>query len=138
MIWDTSSLDNAYHKFGNVAKVDHWFKAKCFTLEMRVATGPGKSIKINGKPDWWQPPFRVDGFKLPHLLMSAKLDACLIMRNKSYPNINPSIALELEKIARKKPKHDWRVELISAFESLTYQRQGRNKWVLIEVGKGYA
>lgn len=138
MIWDTPSLSAAYDKFGNVVKVEHWFKAECFMPGIRIATGPGKSIKINGKPDWWLPPFRVDGFKLPHLRMNTKLDACLVMRNKSYPDIFPSSAIELEKIARKKPKHNWRVELISAFESLTYQRQGRNKWVLIETGKGYA
>lgn len=138
---DTPKLENAYRKFGNVAYVESWFKAECFAPPiMRNADGIGKVVgvtKITGKPLWYLPVVQLEYRPAERLRMNQKLDFALIYCNK-LTKISAATALELEKIARKKPKKDWRVELISAFESLTYQRQGRKKWLLVEIGKGYA
>lgn len=138
---DTPKLENAYRKFSNVAHVEGWFKAKCFAPVMRNADAAGTVVsvtKLTGKPLWYLPVVQLSYRPMERLKMSESLDFAIIYCGKSYPKISPSKAMDLELIARKKPKKDWRVELISAFESLIYQRQGRNKWVLVEVGMGYA
>jgi hypothetical protein len=141
-IKDTSRLENAYAKFGNVAYVEGWFQADCFKADtIRVAVKSGSIVEVTkktGKPLWYLPVLQLEYRPLERLKMSACLDFSLIYCGKSFPKISPRTARDLELIARKRSQKDWRVELISAFESLTYQRQGRNKWVLVEVGKGYA
>ena len=141
-IKDTSRLENAYAKFGNVAHVEGWFRADCFKANfIRIAEKAGSIIDVTqkkGKPLWYLPVIQLEYRPAERLKMNALLDFSLIYCGKSYPKISPQTAMYLERIARKKPKRDWRVELISAFKSLTYQRQGRNKWVLVEIGKGYA
>ena len=46
--------------------------------------------------------------------------------------------MTFENMARKDPDHDWRAELITALRDATYQRQGKNRWVLIASGPGFA
>lgn len=126
--------------------VNGWFGAKIFkSPTLRIATGPAKLKQNNkgfdrksGKPLFWLPCIQLEYKPLERLRMDCNIDCCLVMRDSSFPEIYPKQAIELERIARKNPKKDWRIEIISAFESLTYQRQGLNKWLLIEVGKGYA
>lgn len=45
---------------------------------------------------------------------------------------------EFEEMARKDPNHDWRMTLMSALHGEVYQRQGDEKWVLIESNQGFA
>jgi hypothetical protein len=40
--------------------------------------------------------------------------------------------------ARKSPKADWRVSLNDPLRDREYQRQGKNKWVLVKSGMGFA
>lgn len=141
---ETKTLENAYKKFGNVQYVDEWFGAECWKDEdgfMRPVDYSGNVKKINSirkKPMWYRAILQLDFRPAERLNMNERLDTALIQKGKRWPNIYPETAIELERIARKSPKNDWRVELISAFESLIYQRQGIKKWVLIEIGKGYA
>ena len=44
----------------------------------------------------------------------------------------------IELQARKEPNHDWRFAFRGPLRDATYQRQGRNEWVLVESGDGYA
>ena len=46
--------------------------------------------------------------------------------------------LYIEKKARLDPNRDWRAVLDLALRSAVYQRQGYNKWVLVEKGQGFA
>jgi len=46
--------------------------------------------------------------------------------------------MTFENMARKDPDHDWRAEFVSPMRDATYQRQGRNFWVLIASGPGFA
>jgi len=43
-----------------------------------------------------------------------------------------------ESQARKNPHHDWRLILHDPFHSREYQRHGRNLWVLVKSGPGFA
>jgi hypothetical protein len=137
----TSKLENAYAKFGNVAHVEGWFQADCFkadTIRVAEKVRPIRDVTHGRQPLWYLPVIQLEYRPAERLKMSAPLDFSLIYCGRSFPKISPRIAMDLERIARKKPRKDWRVELISAFESLTYQRQGRNRWFLVEVSKGYA
>jgi len=138
---ETEHLENAYRRFGNIAYVDHWFGADCFKPPvMRNADGRGKlkKVKVAGRPFWMEPAIQLEVRRYERLSMKKRLDAFLITIDGLYPDIFPKDTRTLEKIARKEPGKDWRIEIIDAFESLTYQRQGTNKWLLIEMGKGYA
>lgn len=140
-MYETPRLENAYRKFANTMHVEHWFKAECFAPPMvRNSDGIGHVVEVTRgrQPIWYLPIIQLEYRPMERLKMSDRLDFSLIYCGKSYPKIEPHTVMDLERIARKKPKRDWRVELISAFESLTYQRQGRNKWVLVEIGKGFA
>lgn len=139
MIFNTPSFKNSYDRYGNVAYVKGWYRAECFVSPaMRIAQEPGREIKFRNKPDWFLPAIQLDFRKAERLNMNESLEYCLIMKGKFYPKIFPATALDLEKIARKSIKRDWRVEIIGVFESLTYQRQGWKKWILVEIGKGAA
>ncbi len=143
---ETSKLENAYIKFGDVMYVEHWFNAKAFRPpDVRIQEKSARIIdkkkavnKKTGKPLWWIPAMQLECRRYERLDMNEKIDACIVHYGLRYPNIFPKTAMELERIARKKPNKDWRVEIIEAFEDRTYQRQGRNKWLLINTGKGYA
>ena len=50
-----------------------------------------------------------------------------------YPTL-----MKFENMARKDPNHDWRAECDLPLRSATYQRQGKNEWVLVASGKGFA
>lgn len=52
---------------------------------------------------------------------------------KSYPSL-----MTFENMARKNPDHDWRAECFLALREATYQRQGKNEWVLVSSGDGFA
>lgn len=43
-----------------------------------------------------------------------------------------------EKRAQRNPKHDWRIVLHGPLHGETYQRQGRNTWILVEKNNGFA
>jgi hypothetical protein len=45
---------------------------------------------------------------------------------------------EFEKMAQLDPNHDWRLLLEAPLRSREYQRQGIEKWVLIDSGMGFA
>ena len=46
--------------------------------------------------------------------------------------------MTFENLARKDPDHDWRYYHLTALYDETYQRQGRNLWLLVKSGPGYA
>lgn len=46
--------------------------------------------------------------------------------------------MKFEKMARKEPNHDWRAVCQLPLRDAVYQRQGENRWVLIESGMGFA
>lgn len=45
---------------------------------------------------------------------------------------------KFENAARKDPHHDWRLILEAPLRSREYQRHGKNEWVLIASGQGFA
>lgn len=46
--------------------------------------------------------------------------------------------MRAENVARKDPNHDWRITLDGPLHGETYQRQGRNQWVLVKKNMGFA
>lgn len=46
--------------------------------------------------------------------------------------------MKFENMARKDPDHDWRCILDAPLRSREYQRQGKNDWILINSGQGFA
>lgn len=50
-----------------------------------------------------------------------------------YPTL-----MKFENEARKDPDHDWRAECFLPLRDATYQRQGKNTWILIKSGRGFA
>lgn len=47
-------------------------------------------------------------------------------------------AMRFENMARKFTSKDWRIFFLGPMSEAEYQRQGRNKWVLIRKGLGFA
>ena len=45
---------------------------------------------------------------------------------------------KFERMAQKDPDHDWRLILEAPLRSRVYQRHGKNEWVLIASGQGFA
>lgn len=43
-----------------------------------------------------------------------------------------------ENRAAKKPRHDWRIVMHAPLAGRTYQRHGKNTWVLVEKNMGFA
>jgi hypothetical protein len=144
---DTNSLENVYTLFGNVAYVEHWFGRmqsagynynplrKCDEAATRL-----RHIKsLKGQPAWFRRAHKLEYKPFNRLDLNKKFeDSCLITCGKTYSPINFTSYRQIEMAARKNKKKDWQIEIIHAFESFVYQRQGRNKWVLIEIGKGFA
>jgi len=52
---------------------------------------------------------------------------------KDYPTLRT-----FENMARKDPDHDWRAVLMTPLRDATYQRHGKNRWVLVASGMGFA
>lgn len=50
-----------------------------------------------------------------------------------YPTL-----MKFENMARKDPDNDWRAECFLPLRGATYQRQGKNEWVLIDSNQGFA
>lgn len=46
--------------------------------------------------------------------------------------------MKFENMARKDPNHDWRLILDAPLRSREYQRHGKNQWVLVKSGQGFA
>ncbi len=46
--------------------------------------------------------------------------------------------MKFENMARKDPNHDWQLILDAPLRSRIYQRHGRNNWVLVKSGQGFA
>jgi hypothetical protein len=46
--------------------------------------------------------------------------------------------MKFENMARKTPNADWRYKRITGLHDEEYQRQGKNYWVMIHSGEGYA
>ena len=59
-------------------------------------------------------------------------DSEIVFDPKGYLEWNhyPTL-MKFENMARKDPNHDWRAVLILPLREATYQRQGKNRWVLI-------
>ena len=134
---DTEHLENAYRPFGNIAFVDHWYKAPSLIGTMRPVVD-NKTMVICRKPKHFQRVLQLEYRPAERLRMNEVLDFALIMRNGRYITTGVKTAYDLELVARKKKKYDWRVEIITAFTTYIYQRQGRKKWLLIEMCRGYA
>lgn len=45
---------------------------------------------------------------------------------------------QAEKLAAKSPNHDWRISLHGPLSGRTYQRHGKDLWVLVEQNQGFA
>jgi hypothetical protein len=52
---------------------------------------------------------------------------------KSFPTL-----MKFENMARRSPKADWRAVLFLPLREAEYQRQGKNRWVLVRTGMGFA
>jgi len=55
------------------------------------------------------------------------------MEFDAYPTLQ-----RFENMARKAPGRDWQAILMLPLRGATYQRQGRNLWVLVESNRGFA
>lgn len=80
-----------------------------------------------------------------HKIIAGFGDA-IITKNDKYvyqepPNMEwedaPTL-MRFENRARKEPDCDWRFSLNLPLRSAIYQRHGKNEWVLIETGMGFA
>jgi hypothetical protein len=53
-------------------------------------------------------------------------------------DIAPKTVADIEKWAKESPDRDWRIVLNGPLHGETYQRQGVNKWVMVESNDGFA
>ena len=72
-------------------------------------------------------------------------DAQILKNGELIYNAPPNLEWEdaktlmtFENMARKDPNHDWRYWYYAPLREALYQRQGRNEWVLIKTGLGFA
>lgn len=87
------------------------------------------------------------GAKPIHAKMNARLHAgfgvTTLLRDGEYVESHydyetcPTF-IHFENVARKDPGHDWRVRVDGPLSDVTYQRHGRNEWVAVEKGLGFA
>jgi hypothetical protein len=56
--------------------------------------------------------------------------------NQSYESCMS--VLQAENLAKKEPRHDWRIVLHGPLHGETYQRQGPKNWVCVETNRGFA
>ena len=52
--------------------------------------------------------------------------------------VDAPLLSNFEELAMKEPEADWRYHLDLPLRSAVYQRQGKEKWVLIKKGQGFA
>ena len=65
-----------------------------------------------------------------------EVDGKIIFREDDSDNFKTVRKFEL--MARKKPRGDWRIVLDGPLSGHTYQRQGKNNWVLVKKNMGFA
>lgn len=65
-------------------------------------------------------------------------DGSTVYINSSTPGETARRLKHFEALARKDPDHDWSVFLNLPLYDATYQRHGKNKWVLVRKGNGFA
>lgn len=147
---DTKSLENAYQKFGDVMYVSHWFRemqeVPWYNYNpLRKIGAPKFKLRhiqwIYGRPTWYRRTVNVLR-KDKRLDLSTKKPsdfmATIMVTVNGRFIVEKSSYKEIERYCVRHASKDCRIEIISAFEALTYQRQGRKKWMLIKVGKGFA
>lgn len=61
-----------------------------------------------------------------------------VVFSEKYDDKEYHTLAEFEAMAEKDPEHDWRVLLHAPLRSSEYQRQGKDRWVLINSGPGFA
>ena len=81
----------------------------CLSYQLGVGFGMACVTK-DGKPVWEERP-----------------------NTKRYPRLR-----RFELMAREDPDHDWRYEHFAPLTNFTVQRQGKNKWIIIDSGIGFA
>ena len=82
-------------------------------MRRRIAVGLGMAaLTCDGKEVWSQS-------------NESDYDQCLSVR-------------QAENKARKKPNADWRIHLHGPMHGEVYQRQGNDRWVLVEKDEGFA
>lgn len=115
----------------------------------------------NGKPAWWQPPLARGaqqcgclncGPKPNRLNLRQRIavgfgdayasrDGAVVLREAHGPHVtdkdSPTVQ-QAENMARKDPNHDWRIRFYGPLSGQTYQRHGRNEWVLVDTDRGFA
>lgn len=52
---------------------------------------------------------------------------------EKYPTL-----MKFENMARKEPDSEWTAELMIPLRNASYQRHGKNTWVLVDQGQGFA
>lgn len=68
----------------------------------------------------------------------SKDSECVFQPDPNTPWGQSPTLMRFENMARKDPDHDWRAHLLLPLREAVYQRQGKNKWVLVKVGQGFA
>lgn len=77
----------------------------------------------------------IAGFGLAMITMNG--EPIYIERPNIEWNDAPTL-MKFENMARKNPDNDWRYILELPLRSAIYQRHGKNNWVLIKTGLGFA
>lgn len=148
MVWKglnikgTETLDNAYKKFGDIAYVDHWYKKMPGEIYnknplRRSEEKKPKVLPIFKRPLWYRRAVKTINRKDRYLNIFEKQEHFLVTRNEAFGKYSYlRTTHEVELRARKNKDNDWRIEIMDFSENLIYQRQGKNKWLLIEIAKG--
>lgn len=84
-----------------------------FNLRDRIAVGFGfAAVLKDGEPVWAEDP-------------STKFEDCWT-------------GMKAENAARRSPRHDWQIVMDAPLKGRTYQRHGKNTWVLVKTNQGFA
>ena len=67
-----------------------------------------------------------------------KNDECIYDEEPNIEWDDAPTLMKFENMARKDPDNDWQFELRLPLRDARYQRHGRNCWVLVERGLGFA
>ena len=65
-------------------------------------------------------------------------DGTALYREIEVPDGKWWTGRDAEKMAARDPNHDWRIDFHAPLYDAVYQRQAKNKWVLVEKGMGFA
>jgi len=87
--------------------------------------------------------YRSAKFSMQHKFYDYGFDFEYITKNNkeifSTINLKKSCTMQkFENTARKEPNADWRFHYMGGMADTHYQRQGKNNWVLIAIGRGMA